>query len=160
METCKVNLNRVLACLDLSSYSEITFAHALTLARALGAELIILNVINSRSLEAIDTLAAQGYSISREHIVNNLQEERQTQIAQQFLPLVGDVPTRVIFRQGLPWEEIIKTARAENASCLVMGTKGRSNLDNVLFGHAAEKVFRHAPCPVFSVRGPEHCRLT
>jgi nucleotide-binding universal stress UspA family protein len=72
---------------------------------------------------------------------------------------VGEVRARVIFRVGLPYEEILKTIVDEKASMIVMGTKGRSNLTGTLFGTTAEKVFRRATCPVLSVRGPEHCRL-
>jgi nucleotide-binding universal stress UspA family protein len=159
MEECSVRLKRIMAALDLSAYSETTFAHALTLARALGGELILINVINSKGLEVLDLVAAEGYAVSRESYIEKVQEERTAEFERDYLPRCGQVPVRLIFRVGLPYEEILKTIAKERADLLVMGAKGRSNLAGVLFGTTAEKVFRRATCAVISVRGPEHCRL-
>ena len=159
MEECNVSLKRIMAAVDLSSYSETTFAHAVTLARAMGGEVILVNVVNSRGLEQIERLGAQGFGISKESYVETIQKERQAEFEKGYLPKAGDVPCRILFRVGLPWEQIIRAIKKENADLLVMGTKGRSNLAGALFGSTADKVFRHAHCPVVSVRGPEHCRL-
>ena len=159
MEDCHVSLKRIIAPMDLSEYSETTFTHALSLAKALGGELILLNVINSRGLEQIERLGAQGFGISKEQYIETIQKERAQEFEKEYLPHAGDIPCKVMFRVGLPWEQIIKAAKEENAEMLVMGTKGRGNLAGALFGSTADKVFRHAPCTVVSVRGPEHCRL-
>lgn len=159
MEECSVNLKRIMAALDLSAFSETTFAHALTLARALGGELVLLNVINSHGLETLDKMQAQGYDISREKYVQGVQADRVAEFEKDYLSRVGDVPARLVFRVGVPWEQVLRAAADEGADVIVMGTKGRGNLAGVLFGTTAEKVFRRARCPVVSVRGPEHCRL-
>jgi len=39
---------------------------------------------------------------------------------------------------------------------IVLGTHGRSALVHLLLGSVAEKVVRKAPCPVLTVRHPEH----
>ena len=159
METCTVKISRVLAALDLSGYSETTFTHAVTLAEALGAELVILNVINSRGLDALDSLAAQGLNISSEKYVQTVEADRRAEFERDYLGRVGDTPVRLVFRVGLPYEEILKAVGDEGADLLVLGVKGKTNLAGALFGSTAEKVYRRARCTVVSVRGPEHCRL-
>ena len=160
MEECKVQLKKIVAALDLSAYSETTFAHALTLAESLGAELVILNVVNIAGLHALDLVRGQGLiSISREDYINNTQTERTKLFTEQYISRAGSVPVRVESRVGVPFEEVLKFLRQEKADMVVLGTKGRTNLAGVLFGSTAEKVYRHAPCVVVSVRGPEHCRL-
>ena len=39
---------------------------------------------------------------------------------------------------------------------IVCGTHGRTGLKHLIFGSVAEKVVRKSPCPVLSVRHPEH----
>ena len=59
-------------------------------------------------------------------------------------------------REGKAFLEIITTARDETVDLIVMGTHGRTGLSHVLIGSTAEKVVRMAPCPVLTVKHPEH----
>ena len=160
MAECAVNLKKVMACPDLSAYAEATFMHALALAKGLGGELVLLNVVNSRGLDALDQLAAEGYAVSRDKYIDTVVADRRAAFEKEYLPLAQGVPTSLIFRVGLPYDEIVKACRDEGIDLVVLGTKGRSNIVGTLFGSTAEKVFRRAPCTVVSVRGPEHCALT
>ena len=60
------------------------------------------------------------------------------------------VTTRVA--TGIPSEEVITAARAEDSDLLVVGTRGKTGLAHVLLGSTAERVIRGAPCPVLTVR--------
>jgi nucleotide-binding universal stress UspA family protein len=57
---------------------------------------------------------------------------------------------------GSPFVEIIRYARAENIDLIVMGSLGLGPVGHMLMGSVAEKVVRKAPCPVLTVRHPEH----
>lgn len=57
---------------------------------------------------------------------------------------------------GVPWDEIVTLAKTDPAiDLVVMGTHGRAGIKHVLLGSVAEKVVRHAPCPVLVVRARE-----
>ncbi len=61
------------------------------------------------------------------------------------------VKTLVI--EGSPANEIITASK--DYDLIVMGSLGRTGLSHLLMGSVAEKVVRHASCPVLVVRAPE-----
>ena len=56
---------------------------------------------------------------------------------------------------GAPAAEIVRYAEDQSINLIVMGTHGRGMVAHALLGSVAEKVVRHAPCPVLTVRHPE-----
>jgi nucleotide-binding universal stress UspA family protein len=72
--------------------------------------------------------------------------------AQQF----GAREVAVQFLTGVAWDAIVALVKGDPAiDLVVMGTHGRTGLKHVLLGSVAEKVVRHAPCPVMVVRERE-----
>jgi nucleotide-binding universal stress UspA family protein len=57
-------------------------------------------------------------------------------------------------RIGIPHEEILKEAELTGPDLIVVGAKATSVLGRFLLGGTAERVARHAPCPVLVVRQP------
>lgn len=51
---------------------------------------------------------------------------------------------------GPPYETIMDAA--EDVDSIVMATHGRTGLEHILIGSVAEKVVRHAPVPVLTIR--------
>ena len=64
------------------------------------------------------------------------------------------VRVQAIFVEGLPADEILRSARRARADLIVMGTHGRHGMAHLLMGSVAERVVRTAPCPVLTVRHP------
>lgn len=54
---------------------------------------------------------------------------------------------------GRPSEEICNLARKINADLIVLPTRGHGGLKRIVLGSTAERVARHAPCPVLIPRG-------
>jgi universal stress protein A len=68
-------------------------------------------------------------------------------------------PCRIVetvIRNGLAFFEITEAAKALNADLIIIGTHGYTGLTRAVMGSTAEKVVRHAPCPVLVVRRHEH----
>jgi universal stress protein A len=63
------------------------------------------------------------------------------------------VETRVGVGEAL-WE-ICKVAEEAHVDLIVMGSHGRTGVSHVLLGSVAERVVRHAPCPVLVARLPK-----
>ena len=58
----------------------------------------------------------------------------------------------MVVAHGIPFQEIIDTAKVRQVDLIVMGTHGRTGLLHVLLGSVAERVVRLAPCPVLVAR--------
>jgi nucleotide-binding universal stress UspA family protein len=57
---------------------------------------------------------------------------------------------------GAPYATILSQAKEGRFDLIAMGTHGRTGVAHLLLGSVAERVVRTAPCPVLTVRHPEH----
>lgn len=55
-------------------------------------------------------------------------------------------------RKGIPHETITDYAREIDSDLIVLATHGRSGISHALLGSVAERVVRHADCPVLTIR--------
>jgi nucleotide-binding universal stress UspA family protein len=53
---------------------------------------------------------------------------------------------------GHPADAIVRTAEELDVDLIIMATHGRTGVAHMVLGSVAEKVVRHAPCPVLTVR--------
>jgi universal stress protein A len=60
--------------------------------------------------------------------------------------------TRYLVMDGNPFEKIIDAATDHRIDLIVLATHGRTGVKRLLIGNVAEKVVRHAPCPVLTVK--------
>lgn len=68
----------------------------------------------------------------------------------------GDRVGRAEVLLGAPHVEIVRYARKEEMDLIVLATHGRTGLAHALIGSVAEKVVQMAPCPVLTIKHPEH----
>jgi len=66
--------------------------------------------------------------------------------------LGGYPKTELVVEIGAPAEMLLQIAKARQVDVIVTATHGRSELADLIMGSTAEKLIRHAPCPVFVVR--------
>lgn len=66
--------------------------------------------------------------------------------------LGGYSKCEIVIDIGDPYEQLMALASQRNVDLIVTATHGRTGLDHLVMGSVAEKIIRHAPCPVFVVR--------
>jgi nucleotide-binding universal stress UspA family protein len=132
-------IQRLLVPTDFSVCSMRALRYAEELARRFGAEIVLVHV--DESLVARSELAGLREAVAGEEL------ERLVALLEK-----RGVPARAVVRSGGAAEEIAE--EAESADLVVMGTHGRTGLAHVLMGSVAERVVRHARCPVLTVRQP------
>jgi nucleotide-binding universal stress UspA family protein len=147
------NVRKVLVALAFSEYAKGTFTFAADFAKCANAELIVANVINERDVESVRTISAMGYEVDGEHYIQNIKAER-TRVLEDIIS-DSDLPPeriRTIFVVGNPMEALLNLIVAEGVDVVVMGPKGRTDLEHVLVGSVAEKIFRRSPATIISYR--------
>ena len=144
---------KIMVALAFSEYAEGIFGYAAGLAKRLDAELIVVSVINSRDVQAVGTISSMGYEVDSEHYVANIKNERQSQL-DGFVKAHAFPSDKIktVIRVGDPADELLKTALKESVDMIVMGIKGRTNLEYMFVGSVAEKMFRRSPVPIVSYR--------
>lgn len=149
------DISRVLVCIDLSDYSKMVIEYALEFVKGLNVELLLFNVINEKDIDAARTLIPHfpgGFDV--ESYIERIKAERKAAIKE----IIGEHfqadkhQVKIHIQVGIPFDSILKAIETEKVNLVVIASKGKSNLIGTLHGSNAEKVFRHSPVPVLSVR--------
>ena len=129
---------------DFSPASDAALAYGRALARAFGATLHLLHVIENPFLRPTFGNPDDIRANILESVENRLTVEDRARGARP-----------VLETSDHPAEAIIGYAERAGIDLIVLGTHGRSGIERVLMGSVAERVVRGAPCPVLTVRHPE-----
>ncbi len=151
-------IKKILVAIDFSIYSRPTLEYAAAVAKNTNARLVVLNIINQIEIDSVQKEVNSKYPNTfalAKHLPNEI-GRRELKMEALIKEIFGSTPLPIEIRigHGRPHVEIIKAIDREVADLLVFGPKGRSNLHGFIFGSVAEKLFRHSPVPVMSLRGP------
>lgn len=147
-----VELRRILAPLDFSEHSRKALRYAVKFAEEFGAELEIVNVVTPIFYTEGMVLSEGMEDLNRE--AEKFARDELERIAGS--DAVGKVVVKTTVLTGNPCDEICNHAKDRQTDLLLIATHGRTGLQHFLLGSNAEKILRHAPCPVLVVRDKEH----
>jgi nucleotide-binding universal stress UspA family protein len=145
---------RILVPLDGSKHSEKVVRVACELARARDASLVLLHVVPSGSMPEglqqwaeVEHIHVPPSQLYEQNVGSRILETFRDQATKLG---VSDVALRV--ESGNPVKCILDTATTCRADTLVMGSRGLSDLEGLVFGSVAHRVTHGAPCDVVTVR--------
>jgi nucleotide-binding universal stress UspA family protein len=149
-----IDLRRILVPTDFSKFSKNALTYAVAFAEKFGAELYLLHVVQDLALFVPEAITvAPPLAPPVEQFIEAARTALDRVMKDCCPPSILVHPEVV---EGTPFHEIINAARDKDVDLIVMGTHGHAGLAHVLLGSVAEKVVRKAPCPVLTVRHPEH----
>ena len=144
------NLKKILVPVDFSEPCLKALHYALALAQHFGSQIILMHVIRKAS-------PATRLVINQSKSKNHLREEAN-RLLNSFIKKHIQIKVNLdqTIKTGVPFNEIVNTAKRYNVDAIVIATHGYSGLKHITMGSTAERVVRYASCPVLVVREKEH----
>ena len=144
-------LARILVPTDFSRHAAQALRYAVPLARQVGGKIRLLHV-----LEWPVVPATLGATMTDEARITEAATHTLDEVARTTVP--AELLEKTLVRAGRPYQDIAESARALKMDLIVIATQGRTGWRRALLGSTAERVVRHASCPVLTVRPVAHAR--
>ena len=148
-----LQVRNILLPTDFSGCANYALPYAATIARATGASIICLHVIEP-------VVPAVGYTGLTEPLPLADISDQLEDSAEKELPRlaesdeVADLNIEELIVHGDAAAEIVRVANEREVDLIVISSHGRAGIGRILFGSTAEAVVRHAACPVLVVKPP------
>ena len=154
MSSARYPFQSLLVPTDFSSSSEAAVSLAIDMARASSARLILLHVSDIGATLALDAaMSSAAMGIAAAVGVDQQMQENARHSLEALATRVRmyGLTVEVVSTEGTPETRIVEMATERAADAIVMGTQGRSGLEQLLVGSVAERVVRAVTVPVITV---------
>ena len=144
----------ILVPTDFSDTSEVALNYGRALSETFKSSLHVLHVVSDADL---GPGAAELWGFSPRDLLDRWEADARRRL-DELCPEADRKTLRmqVVTRVGKPFVEVVHYAREHDVDLIVIGTHGRGAVQHALLGSVAEQVVRNSPCPVLTVRHPEH----
>ena len=155
-------MKKVLIALDYDPTAQKIAEQGFKLAKAMGAEVVLLHVISDpvyyTSREYSPIMGFDGYLEMGPIQLEGIDGLKKA--SQQFLNKskqhLGDESIHTLVKEGDFGETILKTAKEVHADTIVIGSHSRKWLENIVMGSVTEKVLHHTSIPLFIIPTKKH----
>lgn len=145
---------KILIATDGSEPSAQAVQHGVNLAKALGAEVLMVNVTEIWSALEVARAAESGISdpIEQYEKLADRAAEKTLADASAVAKKAGVTCSTLHVRDQAAAEGVVTAARDNRCDLIVTGTHGRRGVNRIILGSQAIKVLHHSEIPVLVVR--------
>lgn len=155
-----ITFKKILCPVDFSKNSREALQYATQmLCSDNDASLYLIHIVDSRVFDYGGPIYEQEIFVTKIGIDQSTRELLEKKLLAE-VPKELHKRVTIIVSFGVPFFEIINTAKDNAIDLIVIGTHGRTGLAHMLIGSVAEKVVRNAPCPVLTIKDTEMKRQT
>ena len=146
-------MKKILVPTDFSKTATNALDEAANIAKRINADIVLLHVIEEDSSGSIN--------VTGEYVSDDVQEELfMLKLIEKSMSKLDEVIGNPVYqgvsfykelRLGNPFHGITEIINEHNVDLVIMGTTGSSGISELLVGSNAEKIVRHAKCPVLTI---------
>ena len=146
-------MQNILVATDFSDAARHGLAKAAELAREVGAKITLCHVLDPSPFAALAARQGAAEELHHEQDIETAIHGALAKLVDELFEGIDDPKTALIMSPNAA-QGICHYAEKEDVELIVLSTHGRTGLAHLLIGSVAERVVRHAPCPVLTVRAP------
>jgi nucleotide-binding universal stress UspA family protein len=148
-----LHLKKILVPFDFSAFSTKALNYALQFARQFDASVVVMHVLQPIQILPTDGMALPSVLDTTGDQLPPIESKLKKLCRRAATTQRLTVSPLVVI--GNPYEKIVETAEQENIDLIIIATHGYIGFKRFYMGSTAERVVRHAPCPVLVVREKE-----
>lgn len=138
---------------DFTPHARASVKYAAAFARSGGGRVVLFSVQNASVPPNLITLPARVFEEQENKWLLQLRSEVEDLLAD---PLFDGLEVEPVIVEGEPASQIAKAVRDYDIDLVTVVTHGRKGLARALWGSTAEEIIAEAPCPVLTIRPPQH----
>ena len=147
-----IAIKKLLVPTDFSEYSQFALKYAAAFAEGFAAKVYVMHVHEPYPQGAV----FEGMVYDSELVAKAEAKARGDLDAVVAQLTARQIQAEPVFAAGRPYIQIVRQAEKLEVDLIVLATHGRRGVSHLVFGSNAEKIVRLSPCPVLTVKHPEH----
>jgi len=144
---------KILFPTDFSPHARAALKYAAAFARSGGGRVVLFSVQSAAVPANLLTLPERIFENQDNHWLLQIRTEVRDLLAD---PLFDGLEVEPVIVEGEPAAEIARAVVNYGIDLVTVVTHGRKGLTRALWGSTAEEIIAEAPCPVLTIRPPQH----
>lgn len=138
---------------DFTSHARAALKYAAAFARSGGGRIVLFSVQSAKVPANLLTLPERIFEEQENKWLLQLRSQVRDLLAD---PLFNGIEVEPVIVEGDPAPEIARAVREFEIDLVTVVTHGRRGWTRALWGSTAEEIIAEAPCPVLTIRPPQH----